>query len=76
MLRSLGIAACAAAAKPLPLKAAEPPRRYSFERIIDLTHTLRPAPLLSSFIRAETPFSLPLRFSVVVRTPVPSSRSN
>ena len=43
MLRSLGIAAGATALLPLPLKAAGPPRRYCFERVIDLTHTLSPA---------------------------------
>jgi kynurenine formamidase len=43
MLRSLGIAACAAAVSPSRLKAAEPSRRYSFERVIDLTHTLSPS---------------------------------
>jgi kynurenine formamidase len=42
MLRSLGIAAGAAALSPLPFQAAEPRRRYSFEQVIDLTHTLGP----------------------------------
>jgi hypothetical protein len=41
MLRSLGIAACASAIAP-PLKADQPQARHSFERVIDLTHTLSP----------------------------------
>ena len=43
MLRSLGVAACATAISPLSLKAAQSQPRYSFSRVIDLTHTLSPA---------------------------------
>lgn len=40
-LRKAGAVAVANAAAPLPARA-EPARRYSFERVIDLTHTLGP----------------------------------
>lgn len=43
MLRSLGIAACATAAAPLTAQPAAPPPRRSFQRVIDLTHTLSPS---------------------------------
>lgn len=60
MLRSLGLAACAAAVAPDPLPAAqELPRRYSFERVIDLTHTLSPA--------FPTPWKEPLALEQVSR---------
>ena len=42
MLRSLGVAACAAAANPLTSRANETLGRHSFQRVIDLTHTLTP----------------------------------
>jgi kynurenine formamidase len=52
MLRSLGIAACAAAIAPPPLKADPPQPRRSFGTVIDLTHTLSP--------RFPTPWKDPL----------------
>ncbi len=41
-LQRAGIAACAAAIAPSTSKADEPPR-YSFQRVVDLTHTLGPS---------------------------------
>src|SRR5579862_256057 len=52
MLRSLGIAAAAATVAPLAIKADDPPPRTSFNRVIDLTHTLTP--------NFPTPFKDPL----------------
>src|SRR5260370_9237614 len=43
MLRSLGIAACATAISGPRLKADQPQARHSFERVVDLTHTLSPS---------------------------------
>src|SRR5690349_19198000 len=43
MLRSFGIAACATAISRPRLRADQPQPRHSFERVVDLTHTLSPS---------------------------------
>jgi hypothetical protein len=40
-LRNLGVAAAGAAIAPAASRAEEPPR-FSFQRLVDLTHTLHP----------------------------------
>ena len=60
MLRRLGVAACATAIAPSRLKADPPqPPRYSFQRVVDLTHTLSPT--------FPTPWKEPLLLEQVSR---------